>query len=212
MAASGAQLTPTYLRVRIVSLRNLRLPVNRMREGETGTIGVEPVHDQGNSLRLGKARKGMVLMDTKEIPGGYSSFSAIFPSSYFSHTNSPPLLLGGHAIIYVNSVRAAVKVTLVALEDDERTQHESFTPEGEVFSFDSDDETERLEDLQLDGGEKAEIKITFRFVSSVEWMNVGDQVLVVPTVTAAGPVTGVAVSNLSGLAGFVGMVSEVSTA
>ncbi|KAK5451496.1 hypothetical protein LTS15_008261 [Exophiala xenobiotica] len=212
MAASGAQLTPTYLRVRIVSLRNLRLPVNRMREGETGTIGVEPVHDQGNSPGLGKARKGMVLMDTKEIPGGYSSFSAVFPSSHFSHTNSPPLLLGGHAIIYVNSVRAAVKVTLVALEDDERTQHESFTPEGEVFSFDSDDETERLEDLQLDGGEKAEIKITFRFVSSVEWMNVGDQVLVVPTVTAAGPVTGVAVSNSSGLAGFVGMVSEVFTA
>ncbi|KIW49762.1 hypothetical protein PV05_11411 [Exophiala xenobiotica] len=212
IAAGGAQMTPTYLRVRVVSLRNLRLPVNRMREGETGTIGVEPAGDQSNSLGLGKARKGMVLIDTKEIPGGYSSFSAGFPSSDFSHTNSPPLLLGGHAIIYVNSVRAAVKVTLVDLEEDERTRHGSLTREGEVFSFDSDDETERLENLQLNGGEKTEIKITFRFVSSVEWMNVGDQVLVVPTVSAAGPVTGVAVSNLSGLAGFVGKVSEVFAA
>ncbi|KIV80183.1 hypothetical protein PV11_07702 [Exophiala sideris] len=205
------QTVPIFLRIRVVSLRNLRLPVTRLRQGETGTIGVElyQVGTRDESSGLERARKGMVLMQTKVAPTGYHSFSAVFPASDFGQTSSPPLILGGHAILYVNSVRAAVKVTAVALDDEPQGKKRSTPLDAEIFSFDSDGETGIVGESDSDAKSAKEITIRFRFVSTVEWMDIGDQVLVVPTVTAPGPVTGPAVSNTSVLAGFVGRVSEL---
>ncbi|EXJ95318.1 hypothetical protein A1O1_00438 [Capronia coronata CBS 617.96] len=199
----------TFLTVRVVSLRNLRLPVVRMQQGETGTIGVEPVNRGPESTILERARKGMVLVgdpsNTELV--GYHSFSASFPSSDFARRGSPPLILGGHATAYINSVRAAVKVTGVAL-DEQGDDGEAVpaSPDGDVFGFDAD-EGESFGDGSNDN--QKEIRITFRFGSTFEWMETGDQVLVIPTVAAPGPVTGPAVSNISGLAGFVGRLREV---
>ena len=239
----------TFLSVRVVSLRNLRMPVVRLQQDETGTVGVELMShaDQSENKQLRRARKGMVLLDpswpkelpsigaakTEDLTGSYRSFSASFPSTEFSHSDSPPLILGGHALIYVNSIRAAVKVISVALNDDEdggkgerKNSHRqddqttTASSESEVFSFDSDEEDmrgQRHADGSMNGENDArawedkDIKITFRFVSTVEWMELGNQVLVVPTVTAPGPVTGPAISNMSSLAGFVGKVSDCFT-
>lgn len=212
VTASRPQPTSMFLRVRIVSLRNLRLPVVRMQQGETGTIGVEPLGGLDETVALGKTRKGMVLVDIKQSLTGYQSFSASFPSSDFSQAASPALILGGHAIVYVNSIRAAVKVTAVALDEDEQKSRDetasSSLDDTEVFCFDSDD------DVPGHGNNKSvekrsEIKISFRFGSTIEWMEVGDQVLVVPTVMAPGSVSGSPVANASGLDGFVGRVCEV---
>lgn len=216
-----------FLRVRIVSLRTLRLPVIQMRNGETGTIGVEPLehHDNDAVPPLSRARKGMVLANISQDMTGYHSFSATFPASDFAHPNTPVLILGGHAIVYVNSVRAAVKVTAVALDEDEQRNPSAAAPptedaeeEAEVFMFDTDDdgpqtagwETQGIQDRANSDRQRNLIKLSFRFVSTVEWMDVGDQVLVVPTVTAAGPVAGPSpLVSFSGLAGFVGRVCEV---
>lgn len=203
----------TFIPVRIVSLRNLRLPVVRMQQGETGTIGVEPIDREPETRILEKARKGMVLVGDVDdtAPIGYHSFSASFPLSDFARAGSPPLILGGHATVYVNSIRAAVKVTGVALDEDggegerEREANQA-SNDGDVFRFDVDDE-EPFGASTTD--ERREIKITFRFVNTDEWMETGDQVLVIPTLVAPGPVSGPAVSNVSGLAGFVGRVREV---
>ncbi|KIW73532.1 hypothetical protein PV04_01644 [Phialophora macrospora] len=216
------QPTAVFLRVRIVSLRTLRLPVIHMQSGETGTIGVEPLDNSGDAMPLGRARKGMVLVNMNQTMTGYHSFSATFPASDFERSNSPVLILGGHAIVYVNSVRAAVKVTAVALDEDEDKQQQLGAAEpatvsshvGEdagLFRFDGDDDAEMGNADRSPPG-RQEIKLTFGFGRTVEWMKVGDQVLVVPTVTAAGPVTGAATSanNLSGLAGYVGRVCELS--
>ena len=188
--------------VRVVSLRNLRLPVLSMQQGEIGTIGIELVHDSGPNVLLNKTRKGMVLLEDGHSYLAYSSLTATFPATDFV-SSSPPLILGGHAIAYVNSVRAAVKVTAVALADDD---DEASSPT-EVFSFDGEDEdgeatfgTQHVE---------KEIKITFRFVSTMEWMSVGDRLLVVPTVSTTGPVAG-PVGATSGLAGFVGRICELN--
>ena len=210
-AAFKAQTLPNFLRIRVVSLRNLRLPVTCLRQGETGTIGVELVQDgmRKEPLGLGRARKGMVLMQTKGTPTGYHSFSATFPASDFGQATSPPLILGGHAILYVNSLRAAIKVIAVALDDEAQRKERSSSLDAEIFSFDSDGETGSVGESDSDAKSAKEITIRFRFVSTVEWMSIGDQVLVVPTVTAPGPVTGPAVSNTSVLAGFVGRVSEL---
>ncbi|KAI1611578.1 elongation factor EF-1 alpha subunit [Exophiala viscosa] len=210
-AAFKAQTIPIFLHIRVVSLRNLRLPVTHLRQGETGTIGVELIRvGMGNEpFGLERARKGMVLMQSKGAPTGYHSFSATFPASDFGQANSPPLILGGHAILYVNSLRAAIKVTAVALDDEAQGKERSSSLDAEIFSFDSDGETGNVGESDSDAKSAKEITIKFRFVSSVEWISMGDQVLVVPTVTAPGPVTGPAVSNTSVLAGFVGRVSDL---
>lgn len=209
--------TAIFLRVRIASLRSLRLPILRMEQGETGTIGVEPLDGQDEeAVPLERARKGMVLVDVNQHLNGFHSFSASFPASDFSQTTSPTLLLGGHAIVYVNSIRAAVKVMTVALDEDGLSAREdtmsSLAGETEVFRFDGDDEPlagSQNGDRTLT--ERKEIRITFRFGSTLEWMEMGDQVLVVPTVTAPGPVAGPGIANVSGLAGFVGRVCELFT-
>ncbi|KIW24560.1 uncharacterized protein PV07_10269 [Cladophialophora immunda] len=214
------QHSATFLRVRIVSLRTLRLPVMRMHNEETGTIGVEPLEGEQTPVALGRARKGMVLADVHQNLAGYRSFSAKFPTSDFAQTTSPVLILGGHAIVYINSIRAAVKVTAVALDEDE--QFRTYAPavssrdDTELFRLDMDDDDEVYGDDARDGDggkptkERREIRVSFRFGSTIEWMEVGDQVLVVPTMTATGPVTGPApVANMGGLAGFVGTVCEV---
>ncbi|EXJ64088.1 hypothetical protein A1O7_00424 [Cladophialophora yegresii CBS 114405] len=215
------QPSAVFLRVRVVSLRTLRLPVVHIQYGETGTIGVEPLDNTDDTISLSRARKGMVLVNVNQRVTGYQSFSATFPASDFGQSNSPILLLGGHAIVYVNSVRAAVKVTAVALDEDEQSPPTGSTAasrigeeEADLFRFDGDDDTKTSAREMLNGdrqsAERKEIKLTFRFGSTVEWMKVGDQVLVVPTMTAAGPVTGpTSVANLSGLSGYVGRVCEL---
>ncbi|KIX93415.1 uncharacterized protein Z520_10834 [Fonsecaea multimorphosa CBS 102226] len=208
-----------FLRVRIVSLRTLRLPVMRMHNQETGTIGVEPLDGEHTTVALGRARKGMVLTDINQHLAGYRSFSARFPTSDFAQTTSPVLILGGHAIVYINSVRAAAKVTAVALDEDEQsgkyTSAASSRDDAELFRLDIDDDVEGgFGDGDGDRGkpsnERREIRVSFRFGSTIEWMEVGDQVVVVPTMTATGPVTGPApIANTGGLSGFVGTVCEV---
>ncbi|OAP65306.1 hypothetical protein AYL99_01278 [Fonsecaea erecta] len=214
-----------FLQVRVVSLRTLRLPVMRMHHGETGTIGVEPLDGEHTSVGLGRARKGMVLTDVNQTLVGCRSFSARFPTSDFAQSTSPVLILGGHAIVYINSVRAAVKVTAVALDEDDQhfRRYPSAAPprdDAELFPLDinDDDDDDNGEGFGEDDGESSkphkerrEIRVSFRFGSTIEWIEVGDQVLVVPTMTATGPVTGPApIANTGGgLSGFVGTVCEV---
>lgn len=213
------QSTSVFLRVRIVSLRTLRLPVILMKHGEAGTIGVEPLDDSGDTISLMKARKGMVLASPSPRISGSSFFSATFPASDFAQPQAPVLILGGHAIVYVNCVRAAVKVTAVALDEDEQHGRSFATDpiageEKDLFRFESDEEVDGVSGykrgLKASSVVREEIKLTFRFVSSMEWMEVGDQILVVPTLTAAGPITGPSpVVSTSGLSGFVGRVCEL---
>lgn len=210
MSLSATQLIPVYVRVKVVSLRSLRLPVTRMGPGETGTIGVVSIDDHRDLVvDLQKARKGMVLIDAHERPSGCRSFSATFSTIDFSNPTMPPLILGGHAIVYVNSIRAAVKI--IAMATNEQVQGDGFDTsqqEAEMFSFDGKDAMEGPERSVSGEGPKV-IEISFQFVSTVEWMNLGDSILVVPTVTAPGPVTGAAAPNPSGLAGFVGKISDL---
>ena len=179
--------------VRVVSIRNLRLPVHSLLADQVGTIGVELSYQSDVSLR--RARKGMVLIKSATPRLAYRSFTATFLSLEFASTASPPLILGGHAVAYINNIRAAVKVTSVALSEDEDNSGASSPTE--LFDFDSDGHAEEQQ--------RRKIQITFKFISSVEWMQVGDQVLIIPTASATGPVTG-PVGTFGWLSGFVGRI------
>lgn len=205
-----------YVRVRVVSLRNLRLPVSTMQVGDTGTVGIQVVDDDiTTAVPLHKARKGMVLTNFREQLRGFSSFTASFPYSDFGYTGSPPLILGGHAIAYINSIRAAVKVTAVALEGEDAHQNGSAekqtSPQDEVFSFDDDDDEDN-DDHPPDCANamrSGNLRISFNFVSTVEYLEMNDQVLVIPNVTPTGPITGPAsTTSIPGFSGFLGRICE----
>jgi GTPase len=188
--------------VRVVSLRNLRLPTRSLLAGQVGTIGVEPVSTVNlPSCDLRRARKGMILASFEDgCYTAYHSFTASFPAADFKAPDSPPLLLGGHATAYVNSTRSAVKVTSMALADREVENDLPNRDETCVFVFDGDKH----------GAETSQhVRIGFKFLSGVEWMTIGDRVLVIPNAAAVGPITGGCVAATGGLSGFVGTVCDL---
>lgn len=222
--------------VRVVSVRNLRLSVRSLFEDQVGTIGVEPIPSSPDeelslSSTMGRLRKGMILARVNQTPevsalGRGSSalafstgFVASFPAKEFSSLTLPPLILGGNAVVYIAGVRSSVKVTCVALPDqnlDSMSSHEDH----DVFNFEDDEERTHQENQHRprqdngrvvnvsSGSESDRVNITFAFISSIEWIAVGSQVVVMPGTTTASSAHADSVS-LSGLEGFIGEVVEV---
>ncbi|KAJ6049475.1 hypothetical protein N7460_003089 [Penicillium canescens] len=154
---SGKDSQARWQRVRVVSVRDLRLPVRRLVKDQVGTIGIEPIgsSEDKNLPRLGRIRKGMVLSNLHKSPSYttcisadssllplpfHTGFTATFRSTEFSAPNSPPLLLGGNAIAYIANIRTTVRVICMALTGtDERLSSEPPSPsEPELFNFDGD--------------------------------------------------------------------------
>jgi GTPase len=283
---SGKDSQARWQRVRVVSVRDLRLPVRRLVKDQVGTIGIEPIgSSEDKSLpRLGRIRKGMVLsnlhmsplyntsipLDSSLIPLPFhTGFTATFRSAEFSAPNSPPLLLGGNAIVYIANIRTAVRVICMALTGtgEELSSEPPSPTEPELFNFDSDAQPPSLDKPHTNGSTNGsatnnlgsdritdavrrrssatdiskvisgtipasivgvassaealqeDVKITFALISSVEWIELGSQVLVMPGISmasassqaaatvASGPGSGA--MSMSGLEGFVGVVSEV---
>lgn len=233
-----------WQRVRVVSVRNLRLSVRILLEDQVGTIGVEPMAwGPGKEVNaLGRLRKGMILAQARipaERPESTSipsclafstAFVATFPARDFSSPGSPPLILGGVVVVYIGNIRAAAKVTCVALadddDDDDDAEADSPTgPEPDFFNFDDDEEREKSQKPNRARRTRPEsektidvsnahvnghVNITFAFISSIEWVEVGSLVVVMPGVTAATSATGDPIA-LSGLEGYVGRLIEVSS-
>ncbi|KAJ9199635.1 hypothetical protein DTO164E3_4520 [Paecilomyces variotii] len=224
-----------WQRVRIVSVRNLRFPVRTLLEDQVGTIGVEPVCSTPNKepLQLERAGKGMILARIPSPQQGDASsistslpfhvgFIASFPASDFSSALSPPLVLGGTVKIYTCNIRATAKVTCVALADQETISAPPSPSEPGFFSFDGDDMDRDSSHTTphgigvgpnkasetSDASKKERINITFAFVSSIEWLEIGSQVLVMPGISA-GASEPDRPTSLTGLEGFVGRISEV---
>ncbi|KAL3487673.1 hypothetical protein BJX62DRAFT_189906 [Aspergillus germanicus] len=219
---SSASINAHWQRVRVVSARNIRLPVQKLTQDQVGTIGIEPLSTTlgDQNPRLGKIRKGAVLVSSSIVsscpPSSFAGFMASFPSSEFSSALSPPVLLGGNAIVYIANVRTTVKLTCMALAEDEIILSPPSPTEPEFFSFDADSESREAVQkpevhkvVNSSGGTIQDtIDITFSFVTSVEWIELGSKVLLMPGASTAlasteGP------SPSSGLEGFVGRVREI---
>lgn len=229
--------------VRVVSVRNLRLPVRKLTEDQVGTIGIEPISSeqdvQSPPPPLGRIRKGTVLASVPTISPSiprpvplHTGFIATFASTDFSSTDSPPLLLGGNAIVYISNIRTPVRVTCVELAENEVISSPPSPTEPEFFSFDSDipdrsQEQRRVGDAEVKkvidsarSSEQEDVHITFLFVASLEWVEVGSRVLLMPGVSmgsssssgtgpGTGSTTGSGSTGLLGLEGFVGRVKDV---
>ncbi|KAH8727061.1 hypothetical protein GQ44DRAFT_770501 [Phaeosphaeriaceae sp. PMI808] len=190
-----------WRRVRITSLRNLRLPVRTLHTDQVGTVGISPIDTPIISPAINRIRKGMVLA------GRRPTVSKII-TVRFEETQSRAaqgLGVGSAVVIYVASVRASCKVISVASEPGQMCDTNNKEDDEDAFGFGFDDEpVEPAQNCTPVG-----TMVQFQFIASSEFVENGARVLVMP---GGGP--GLSGGNergakgLAGLEGFVGRVVE----
>jgi GTPase len=212
IAQSGMEME--WYKVRVFSVRFLRLPVRAMHGDQVGTIAVTPADDETTTTTqaLSRIRKGMILANGS--PEARRTFVA-----EFARRDVDPLSIGSSVVVYFNSVRTSAKIIAGAMapgrpdwqEDDNDDDDDD---EGFAFRFDDDDDhgNGNQDSAVVQGrGEEQEEKllVTFQFMVSREYVQVGSQVLVMPgggTGLYGGGSRGE--KGVAGLAGFVGRVVE----
>lgn len=217
LQSSFNKYSPTESRhwqlVRVLSLRNLRLPVRKLLAGQVGTISITTVAS-ADSKRPGwaaastvnlKLRKGMVLAnfdlpsDVDAMPAAHRGFTATFASHH--------LIRGALAIVYIASIRASVKVLSVAA-----SKHTDAAPSeiGEMFDFDDNGADDAGVGLSHAQPGPTPFEASFQFVQYDEWVELGTQVLVMPCGSGiAGPSDRGEKSSV-GLEGLVGIITHVT--
>ncbi|KAF2011773.1 hypothetical protein BU24DRAFT_426871 [Aaosphaeria arxii CBS 175.79] len=198
-----------WRRVRVTSLRNLRLPVQSLQAGQVGTIGIAPIDMAIVSPAIVRIRKGMVL--SKGEPKGSKVIEVIFSGDDARAVGT--LSVGSAVVIYVASVRASAKVISVAAD----TRYNMSTSVTEL----EDDEIDAFgfgfggEDEDNDGKSErkpasAAATVTFQFIASKEFVEDEAKVLVLP---GGGPglfgSTERGEKGIAALEGFVGRVIEM---
>jgi hypothetical protein len=190
-----------WRRVRITSLRNLRLPVRTLYPDQVGTMGIAPVNIPILSPAINRIRKGMVLADR---PCKASKVITVrFEDSQTRAAQG--LSIGSAVVVYIASVRASSKVISVTTEPSTVGDTDSHNEDEDSFGFGFDDEPD--ESSRSDG--LAAALVTFQFIGSGEFVEHGAKVLVMP---GGGP--GLSGGNergakgLAGLEGFVGRVVD----
>jgi ethanolamine utilization protein EutP (predicted NTPase) len=190
-----------WRRVRITSLRNLRVPVSTLRADQVGTMCIAPVDTPILSPAINRIRKGMVLANpqpkaSKVITVRFEGAQAI---------DAQNLSIGSAVEVYIASVRASSKVMSVVTETGAAGEDPNDKDEDDsAFGFGFDD------DVKEESGSPtpSATRITFQF-SAREFVEIGAKVLVLP---GGGP--GLSSGNEkgakghAGLDGFVGRVVE----
>ncbi|KAL8719349.1 MAG: hypothetical protein Q9225_003632 [Loekoesia sp. 1 TL-2023] len=199
-----------WRKVRVCSIRNLRLPVHELSSDQVGTVGLCPpgfTADTGSAPLASedRIRKGMVLMSIPDqsaidLLQPYNGFVALFEA-----TESSAFHPGSSVIAYMASIRAPAKVL-----QSRNLQDDSAFAEG-VFDFeDGNSENGQTPVSTTAMGKTQQTVITFQFLTSQEWFELGIQVLVMPA-------SGFGISNpgsergdksSAGLDGLVGMIVQ----
>ncbi|KAL8804938.1 MAG: hypothetical protein Q9182_002248 [Xanthomendoza sp. 2 TL-2023] len=198
----SAQAAPVWRRVRICSIRNLRLPVNRLLSDQVGTIslGLPITIGATNPAPLAlqdRIRKGMVLLNlpdesTFNSLQAYNGFVALLEA-----TDALALHPGASVIAYIASIRAPTRVVgsrMLAKDATSAARAQSLV---------------RCNPNKT-GGAPDLARVTCQFLSSQEWFEMDSQVLVMPAsgfdISHAGSDKGERLSV--GLEGLVGRIVQ----
>lgn len=194
-----------WRRVRVVSIRNLRLPVRQLAAGQIGTVGITFEDDiqDGRTFTpalAGRVRKGMVLIrdqgvyEKEDLPA-YQGLVALF-----SHHDGSTMVAGSLVKIYIASIRASAKVLAV-------NNLPGILPPDEIFTFDdsgsgsgsgSTNRTVPVRSMEAVTTPQ-QVAVTLEFQGPREWFELGSQVLVMPERGDAGNI---------GLDGLVGKITQ----
>ncbi|KAH8891042.1 hypothetical protein GQ53DRAFT_806977 [Thozetella sp. PMI_491] len=210
-AISASAIKGEWHTVRIVSIRNLRLPVQTLKAGQVGSIGVVfelPKQNETDSVfeaaapAMPRIRKGMVLAMPSQhmLDTGLSLQAASGLTATFEHPDAGSVVIGSLVNIYVASVRAAARVLHVS--------RAKMTAEGDsgsgtatedivdVFNLNEQiDEEDAPPGLEMPCG----VEVQLELLTTREWIELGSQILILEGGS----------KDKSGLEGFVGRVVEI---
>ncbi len=227
--------TPTceWRCVRIISVRNLRLPVRTLLAGQVGTVGISlsqsaqlsyqhsssvkngllqtPNSPMSSSIAVQRIRKGMVIMHSADRPAASNGFVGLFNQGDLASVS-----IGSLVVVYIASVRATARITFHLPKDTDPSTTKSVVadePEG-MFGFDDGDGDNDSAASEADipamtqsPSTPTQTEVTFHFVTCKEWIELGSQVLVMPgggPGLYAGSERGE--KGVGGLEGFVGCI------
>ena len=188
---NDADHTPFWCAVRIVSLRDLRQPVQRLEADHCGTAGVV-LANPSLHVEISKIRKGMVMTSVRQFltrhePPAYRGFVASFAAQHVSR-----LTIGVSVTVYISSIRALAIVTSIGpLATTQRSEYLSFSNDG----ISNTREPSNLHTTPSPGS----VHVGFTFVNSYEFFRRNDQVLIMPDKVESG---------VTGLGGIIGRISE----
>lgn len=175
-AASDDNRQAEWRRVRITSIRNLRLPVRTLHAGQVGTIGVAPVDLPISNSAVVGIRKGMILADGS--PTAHQSIMVRFNGKIAQAVRH--LSVGSGVVVYVASVRASAKVVSVAVDAGDEKENGNGNNTGDAdggFGFGFDDEDDAVDETET---VTSSTVVTFQFIASKEFYEMGAKVLVLP--------------------------------
>lgn len=210
-----------WLQARIVSIRNLRLPVHRLQAGQVGTIGVvfdtlsKDAHMgsfEQPPLQAPSVRKGMVLAIPSQhmLQTGHSLQATSGFTASFDDGDINSVTLGSLVVIYIASIRTTARVIKMAPHMplyEPLASNTGVEDDQDLFGLESDESSKDSEPVVF--GMYGVTDVTLELVTSREWIELGSKVLIMP---GGGP--GLYGSRrgekgVAGLEGFVGKVVEV---
>ncbi|KAF2481836.1 hypothetical protein BDY17DRAFT_299798 [Neohortaea acidophila] len=201
-----------WLRCRVSTIRNLRLPVPELSADQVGTLAIVPIDTNWSSNGLSGIRKGMVVSSIQ--PQATRTFVA-----EFKREDLTSLAVGNHVVVYIASVRASARIVSARTPDSPIATMRGESDGSQPFDFEElqqpigdvvEEETQRESATTIAGAVTApHLLVTFAFDAAREFVLVGDQVLVMP---GGGP--GLyggqerGEKGIAGLEGFVGRIAE----
>jgi hypothetical protein len=173
-AVSASVTKGEWQNARIVSLRNLRLPVHTLEAGQVGTIGIVfnlPEGEEAPELAsVPRVRKGMVVAIPSHhmVQTGHTLQAASGFTASFEDSDVTSITTGSLVVVYVASVRASARVLRVWSHED---------PDGVSHLADEIDDVFGLEERSLEEEEGPDPPIfgsdgitdlTFEFITNRE--------------------------------------------
>lgn len=194
-----------WRRIKVVSIRNLRLPVGMLHADQVGTIGLQLVDEDKNAVVLPslKIRKGMVLCERPATPT--STLVA-----QFRREDLGSLAVGSQVVLYIASIRASARILSCRIPEADEISPEdvaSRLAQMDVAADEAEMNTERVAGAVTHHF----LLVTLHFEAAKEYVEVGSKILVMP---GGGP--GLyggherGEKGVAGLEGFVGRIIEVA--
>ncbi|KAL2122849.1 hypothetical protein VTJ04DRAFT_3304 [Mycothermus thermophilus] len=204
-ATSGEWHTAT-----IVSIRNLRLPVQTLTAGQVGSIGMvfdpRPENGTASNGKTSTLRKGMVLAVPSQhmVASGLSLQAVSGLTAVFDAENqgAGSLSVGSLVNVYVASVRSAARVVRVSRVDppgdeDGRVKFADEEMDEGLFGLSEDMDLQAIQ--AQDAMVRGNVEVQLELLSTREWIELGSKILVLEGGS----------KDRTGLEGFVGKVIEI---
>lgn len=218
-AVSASTIKGEWHNARVVSLRNLRLPVLALEAGQVGTVGLVldmpsgratgengmlGAPPQQGSHRTSKIRKGMVVaIPSKHMLDGVVSLQAASGlTALFRDPEAASLIVGSLVNIYVASVRAAARVLRVTGVAGATPPDSASVPTEDIDDVFNLNEEQMSDDRPAGGVQTAApdgVEARLELLSNREWIELGSHIVLLEGGR----------HDRSGLEGFSGKVVEI---